>query len=209
MPQSPRITLGIAANISISDTRGCRIQSGASSVRYAAVAMPNGTAINSAIREETSVPYINGRAPNWSATGSQVDVTRKWNPNFLMAPDRPDPQLPPGQNHQHNHRERHGASEPLKRFVAEARGPRHHLGRGSAPLRPGAPKTFVAGAVETSMLPHITFLFRRSASRRALERPPAMAHTEGPGPFSRHLSPPTSEIPPASFLWRILLLLVN
>src|SRR5438309_11834711 len=83
------MTLGIAANISINDTSGCRIHSGASSVRYAAVAIPNGTAINSAIREETSVPYINGRAPNWSATGSHVDVTRKWNPNFLIASTDP------------------------------------------------------------------------------------------------------------------------
>ena len=33
MPQSPRITLGIAASISIKETIGCRSQSGASSVR--------------------------------------------------------------------------------------------------------------------------------------------------------------------------------
>ena len=89
MPQSPRITLGIAASISIKDASGCRIHSGASSVRYAAVAMPKGTAISNAMREETSVPYMNGNAPNCSATGSHVDVTRKWKPNFLIATDDP------------------------------------------------------------------------------------------------------------------------
>ena len=56
MPHNPRITLGIAASISINETSGCRIQSGASSVRYAAVAMLNGTAMSNAISEETSVP---------------------------------------------------------------------------------------------------------------------------------------------------------
>src|SRR5262249_36036417 len=75
----------MAANISINDTSGCRIHKGASSVRYAAVAIPNGTAIRSAIREETNVPYMNGNAPNSSATGSQVDVTRNRTPNFFMA----------------------------------------------------------------------------------------------------------------------------
>src|SRR5207237_9677067 len=87
MPQSPRITLGIAASISIKDASGCRIHSGASSVRYAAVAMPKGTAISNAMREETSVPYMNGNAPNCSATGSHVDVTRKCKENLLSSND--------------------------------------------------------------------------------------------------------------------------
>ena len=153
--QSPRMTLGIAANISIKDTRGCRIQSGASSVRYAAVAMPNGTAINSAIREETSVPYINGRAPNWSATGSQVDVTRKWNPNFLMAPTDPI-----------------HSSHPVRITSTTTVSAMAHVSHSNAlspkredraitwradPGSPGAPKAFEAGSVATSMLPHITF----------------------------------------------------
>src|SRR5215831_12134570 len=51
--------------------------------------MPKGTAISKAMSEETRVPYINGKAPNCSATGSHVDVTRKWNPNFLMASVEP------------------------------------------------------------------------------------------------------------------------
>src|SRR5205814_6277754 len=89
MPQSPRITLGIAASISISEMSGCRIHNGASSVRYAAVAMRNGTAMINAIAEETSVPQINGSAPNCSATGSHVDVVRKRKPNFLMASEDP------------------------------------------------------------------------------------------------------------------------
>src|SRR5438093_1290252 len=51
--------------------------------------MLNGTAMRSAIREETSVPEIKGSAPNCSATGSQVDVVRKRKPNFLIASEEP------------------------------------------------------------------------------------------------------------------------
>src|SRR6266850_4071963 len=32
---------------------------------------------------------MNGSAPNCSATGSHVDVVRKWKPNFLMASEDP------------------------------------------------------------------------------------------------------------------------
>src|SRR4029450_93729 len=32
---------------------------------------------------------MNGSAPNCSATGSQVDVVRKWKPNFLSASEDP------------------------------------------------------------------------------------------------------------------------
>src|SRR5437016_10161228 len=32
---------------------------------------------------------MKGNAPNCSATGSQVEVARKWNPNFLIASDEP------------------------------------------------------------------------------------------------------------------------
>ena len=63
MPQSPKMTLGTAASISIAIMMGWRILSGASSVKKSAVATPRGTAISSAISEDTSVPKMNGSAP--------------------------------------------------------------------------------------------------------------------------------------------------
>src|SRR5215470_2273706 len=51
--------------------------------------MPKGTAMSKARKDETSVPYMNGNAPNCSATGSHVEAVRKWNPNFLMASVHP------------------------------------------------------------------------------------------------------------------------
>jgi len=71
MPQSPRITLGTAASSSMKSVRAWRNHCGANSVRQTAVAMLSGTAITSAMTEETTVPKINGNAPNCSLTGSQ------------------------------------------------------------------------------------------------------------------------------------------
>ena len=45
----------------------------------------SGTAITSAMSEETSVPKMSGKAPNCSATGSQVLVVTKPNPNLAIA----------------------------------------------------------------------------------------------------------------------------
>ena len=56
MPQSPRITLGIAASSSISVPTGPRIQRGASSVRKSAIAIDIGVASSSAMKEVTTVP---------------------------------------------------------------------------------------------------------------------------------------------------------
>src|SRR5437867_9694892 len=42
---------------------------------------PSGTARSSASSDDTSVPKMNGRAPNCSATGSQFDVTMNAQPN--------------------------------------------------------------------------------------------------------------------------------
>ena len=49
-------------------------------------------------------------------------------PEFLNGYRRPIPELPPDQNYQHNHGERHGQREPLERFVAKARWTRHCRG---------------------------------------------------------------------------------
>src|SRR5437667_5717534 len=41
---------------------------------------------------------MNGSAPNCSATGSQVDVARKWNPNLLIAREEPFANCQPTRN---------------------------------------------------------------------------------------------------------------
>ncbi len=56
MPQSPKITLGTAASISMTVTTGWRIRWGAISVRKSAVATPSGTAMTRAMIEDTKVP---------------------------------------------------------------------------------------------------------------------------------------------------------
>ena len=43
---------------------------------------PSGTAMINATIEVTNVPMINGNAPNYCATGSQLDVVMKSRPNF-------------------------------------------------------------------------------------------------------------------------------
>ena len=82
MPQRPRMTLGTAASNSMNSVSGCRNQCGASSVRNTALAMLSGTAIRSATAEETSVPKMNGTAPNRPLTGSHSELVRKRHPNF-------------------------------------------------------------------------------------------------------------------------------
>src|ERR1035441_2902554 len=44
-----------------------------------------GTAMSRAMADETSVPKMNGTAPNCSLTGSQSLLTRKCQPNFCSA----------------------------------------------------------------------------------------------------------------------------
>src|SRR5262249_7713724 len=53
------------------------------SVRNSAVPKDKGTAINKASREETTVPYMKGRAPKSSSTGFQILLKRNWKPNLL------------------------------------------------------------------------------------------------------------------------------
>ena len=64
---------------------GWRIRRGANSVRKIATPRESGTAIRSARAEESRVPKMSGRAPNCSATGSQVLVVTKWSPNLPIA----------------------------------------------------------------------------------------------------------------------------
>src|SRR5437773_12180887 len=47
--------------------------------------MLSGTAMNSAVADETSVPKMNGSAPNCSFTGSHLELMRKRAPNFWRA----------------------------------------------------------------------------------------------------------------------------
>jgi hypothetical protein len=56
MPHKPKITLGTAESISMTETMGWRNRGGASSVRNTAVPMLSGTAITSPISDDTSVP---------------------------------------------------------------------------------------------------------------------------------------------------------
>src|SRR5277367_6189700 len=58
------------------------ILGGANSARKMAAPIPRGTAINNAMLEVTKVPYINGRAPNWSASGSQTSLMKNRSPNL-------------------------------------------------------------------------------------------------------------------------------
>ena len=55
---------------------------GACSTRNMATPRLTGTAISSAMTEETAVPYIKGSAPNCSATGSHRSPHRNDAPNF-------------------------------------------------------------------------------------------------------------------------------
>src|SRR5207237_8198630 len=85
IPHIPYTTLGMAASSSTRKATGCRSQRGENSVRKIATLSASGTAINSATRDDASVPKIIGAAPYTSATGSQVDVHRNDGPKRLSA----------------------------------------------------------------------------------------------------------------------------
>ena len=76
------MTLGMAAKRStridmVLDTLG-----GAYSAKKIAAPTPIGIAIKSATKDVTQVPKINGRAPKFSATGSQTRLNKKPIPNL-------------------------------------------------------------------------------------------------------------------------------
>ena len=79
------MTLGMAASSSVAKEIGFLNGLGHISVTRTATATDRGTAIKSARIDETSVPKINGRAPNSPATGSHELVAKKWKPNFCHA----------------------------------------------------------------------------------------------------------------------------
>ena len=61
---------------------------------------PSGTAIRSAIRDETRVPKINGSAPNSSVTGFQRELVKNFQAEFLQRKVRAFQQLPENQQKQ-------------------------------------------------------------------------------------------------------------
>ncbi|CQR28372.1 hypothetical protein THICB6_130152 [Thiomonas arsenitoxydans] len=75
----------MAASSSIVAEIGPRIQFGDSSEINSAIPKLTGTAITMAIAELTSVPTINTSAPYSLVTGSQVEVTRNFQPKVWMA----------------------------------------------------------------------------------------------------------------------------
>ena len=74
----------MAARSSVRKTSGVRSLPGHSSEMNTAMPRAIGVEIASARMDEYSVPQMNGRAPNWPATGSQVCVVQKLRPNFWM-----------------------------------------------------------------------------------------------------------------------------
>ena len=50
-----------------------------------AAPIPSGTAMSSASKDDSRVPYTNGIAPNCSATGSHVEDARNRQPNARIA----------------------------------------------------------------------------------------------------------------------------
>ena len=86
MPQSPYTTLGIAA--SRSDQKGHRLPDRLGRELGQEDGDARGRAARrstSAMSEETSVPKMSGKAPNCSATGSQVLEVMKPKPNLAIA----------------------------------------------------------------------------------------------------------------------------
>ncbi len=79
----------MAARSSIRKATGCRSQPGANSVRKIATPSESGTAMSRARNDETRVPTMSGSAPNCSATGSQVLLVAKPNPNRSIASREP------------------------------------------------------------------------------------------------------------------------
>ena len=84
-PHNPIITLGMAANISITKEAGPLNHDGASSTRKIAAPRLNGMAISKPIAELNNVPKIAGRAPNTPRTASQDELPIKENPNLFIA----------------------------------------------------------------------------------------------------------------------------
>ncbi len=83
MPHNPRMTLGMAASISMRKISGWRTQFGANSVRNTAVATAKGVAMMSASTEVTSVPKMKGNAAYSFSTGFQTEFVRNPNPNLV------------------------------------------------------------------------------------------------------------------------------
>src|SRR5215470_4352047 len=78
------MTLGTAASKSMKNSKVSEILGGASSARKIAAPIPRGTAMMSAIAAVITVPYMNGKAPNLSSMGSQVEVRKKAKPNLCL-----------------------------------------------------------------------------------------------------------------------------
>ena len=78
------MTLGIAAKRSTKIDMALETLGGAYSAKKMAAPTPMGTAIKSATKAVTQVPKINGRAPKFSATGSQTRLNKKPIPNLLI-----------------------------------------------------------------------------------------------------------------------------
>ena len=75
------ITLGILALLSLAPLALTLV----AMLAVGAAMLLSGTAINKAINDETSVPKMNGRAPNCSLTGFQSLLKRNRQPNFRSA----------------------------------------------------------------------------------------------------------------------------
>src|SRR5919198_3596662 len=84
-PQRPNTTEGTEASRSMMVVAGARSRRGASSVRNKAMPIEVGTAISSAISEDTAVPYMKASAPNTALPvpgfGSQVRLVMKPRPS--------------------------------------------------------------------------------------------------------------------------------
>src|SRR2546422_4754165 len=116
------MTLGTAASSSMRNVNKFEICRGASSARKTEAATPSGTAISSAVADVTTVPKMNGSAPNSSITGSQVRVHRNSQPNLWRA----RPEFPvSSKNNKGGMREKEAAAMGTKQGAraAPGRGP--------------------------------------------------------------------------------------
>ena len=77
------MTLGTAASSSIRNVSTSEIRGGASSARKIAAPTPNGIAISSARAEVTTVPKMNGSAPNFSRDRVPILLVENDQPNSL------------------------------------------------------------------------------------------------------------------------------
>src|SRR6185312_2506575 len=75
------------------NVRALESRSGANSDRKIAQPRPSGPAMTSATTEVTTVPYTNGRAPNWPVTGFQVCVNANDQPNLARESSDADTSL--------------------------------------------------------------------------------------------------------------------